>query len=237
MSVHTNPLPAARVDQPPGNAENDDVRSRGRGLAGEFLRMVWADKRRAWGLALLAAVGYGLLAGWWTPRGPMSTFQALAAMGLGLLVGMAAGLVLRTRWAMLVAPAAFAAPSSWPASTSPARPSTASTWTRTLRHHGLRRGPRGPRRFSRSSRWSSARLSGRPGHGAGCPPQRGAAGRCTRVGWAFDAPRPALTALALVLVARRGRRPPRHHRRRSSTRRSQRPRQRRGTDPCRDQRS
>ena len=109
MSVHTNPLPAARVDQPPGNAENDDVRSRGRGLAGEFLRMVWADKRRAWGLALLAAVGYGLLAGWWTPRGPMSTFEGLAAMGLALLVGLAAGLLLRSRWAMLVAPVVFAA--------------------------------------------------------------------------------------------------------------------------------
>lgn len=68
-----------------------------------------ADKRRTWGLALLAAAGYGLLAGWWTPRGPLSTFEGLSAMGLGLLVGLVAGLLLRTRWAMLVAPLTFAA--------------------------------------------------------------------------------------------------------------------------------
>ena len=67
-----------------------------------------ADKRLAWGLALLAAVGYGLLAGWWTPRGPMSTFEGLSAMGLGLLVGLVAGLLLRTRWAIMVAPVTFA---------------------------------------------------------------------------------------------------------------------------------
>jgi pimeloyl-ACP methyl ester carboxylesterase len=69
---------------------------------------VWADERLAWGLALLAAAGYGLLAGWWTPRGPMSTFEGLAAMGLGLLVGLVIGLLLRTRWAMLLAPVTFA---------------------------------------------------------------------------------------------------------------------------------
>ena len=88
---------------------DDDIHSRGRGPSGELLRAVWADKRRAWGLALLAAVGYGLLAGWWTPRGPVSTFEGLAAMGLALLVGLAAGLLLRSRWAMLVAPVIFAA--------------------------------------------------------------------------------------------------------------------------------
>jgi len=50
---------------------------------------------------------YGLLAGWWTPRGPVTTAQALAAMGLGLAVGLTSGLVSRTRWAALVAPTAF----------------------------------------------------------------------------------------------------------------------------------
>ncbi|HZA73547.1 MAG TPA: alpha/beta hydrolase [Propionibacteriaceae bacterium] len=72
-----------------------------------LLRAVVADKRLAWGLALLVAVGYGLVAGWWTPRGPMSTFEGLSAMGLALLVGSVAGFVLRTRWAMLVAPVTF----------------------------------------------------------------------------------------------------------------------------------
>lgn len=50
---------------------------------------------------------WGLVAGWWTPRGPLYTFQVLAAMVIGLVVGTASGLLLRSRWAMLTAPVAF----------------------------------------------------------------------------------------------------------------------------------
>jgi pimeloyl-ACP methyl ester carboxylesterase len=39
------------------------------------------------------------------PRGPVTTAQALGLMALGLFVGVAAGVLLRTRWAMLLAPA------------------------------------------------------------------------------------------------------------------------------------
>ena len=67
------------------------------------------DTRLAWGLVLLASGGYALLAAWWTPRGPMSPLEGLAAMGLGLLVGLVAGLLVRTRWAMVAAPLTFAA--------------------------------------------------------------------------------------------------------------------------------
>jgi proline iminopeptidase len=108
MSMHTNPHPPQHLEQPSGNAADGASNSSGGGLLGEPLRAVWADKRLAWGLAALAAAGYGLVAGWWTPRGPMSAFEGLAAMGFGLLVGLLAGLLLRTRWAMLVAPVTFA---------------------------------------------------------------------------------------------------------------------------------
>lgn len=111
MSVHTNPSAAPRLEQPPGEAAGAGVidrdRGRGRGRLGALLRGGVADKRLAWSLALLAAAGYGLLASWWTPRGPMSTLEGLSAMGLGLLVGCVAGLLLRTRWAMLAAPLTF----------------------------------------------------------------------------------------------------------------------------------
>ncbi len=108
MSVHTSPSVKPKPDRPPGNATGAGVINTGRGRAGALLRGEVADRRLAWGLALLAAVGYGLLAAWWTPRGPMSTVEGLSAMGLGLLVGCVAGLLLRTRWAMLVAPLTFA---------------------------------------------------------------------------------------------------------------------------------
>ena len=66
-------------------------------------------RRRAVAVTVAAAAGYGLLAGWWTPRGPVTTTQAVAALGLSLAVGGLAGFVLRSRWAMLLAPITFAA--------------------------------------------------------------------------------------------------------------------------------
>ena len=60
-------------------------------------------------LAVLAAALFGLVAGWWTPRGPITTSQALATIGVSLFLGVFAGLVMRTRWAMLLAPAVFVA--------------------------------------------------------------------------------------------------------------------------------
>ena len=73
-----------------------------------LLERLFRDRWISWVLVIAVAAAYGELASEWTPRGPLSAFQALTALGLGLLVGMAAGLMLRTRWAMLVAPAAFA---------------------------------------------------------------------------------------------------------------------------------
>ena len=61
------------------------------------------------GLAVAAPASYGLIAGWWTPRGPVTTSQALAAMVLGLAVGVAAGWVMRSRWAMLLSLLVFVA--------------------------------------------------------------------------------------------------------------------------------
>ena len=108
MNANLSSQPAPRSNQPSGIAADGDTEVVRNSLFRSLLRALWADKRLGWGVTLLAAVGYALLAGWWTPRGPMSALQGLAAMGLGLLVGLIAGLALRTRWAMLVAPAAFA---------------------------------------------------------------------------------------------------------------------------------
>jgi proline iminopeptidase len=79
------------------------------GLGPRLLRTVWSDSRLRWGAALTTAAAYGVVAGLWTPRGPIATTEALAAMVLGALTGTAVGVLLRSRWALLVAPAAFVA--------------------------------------------------------------------------------------------------------------------------------
>ena len=68
----------------------------------------WRDRRLAIGVVVAAAAGYGVVAGWWTPRGPNNTTQALSAMGLSLAIGLLSGVVLRSRWAILLALVTFA---------------------------------------------------------------------------------------------------------------------------------
>jgi len=60
--------------------------------------------RRAW---WVAAVAWGILVGWWTPRGPLTNAQALWSVALSVAVGVLAGRASRSRWSMLIAPAAF----------------------------------------------------------------------------------------------------------------------------------
>jgi len=60
--------------------------------------------------AVLVITGIAALAAAiWTPRGPVSTAEALVSMGLAVAVGAASGVVLRSRWSLLLAPAAFVA--------------------------------------------------------------------------------------------------------------------------------
>ena len=73
-----------------------------------LLEAVWRDWRVGLATAIGIAAAWGLLAGWWTPRGPLTTAQAIWSMVLSLLVGGVAGLAMRSRWAMLVAPSVFA---------------------------------------------------------------------------------------------------------------------------------
>jgi proline iminopeptidase len=81
-----------------------------RGLGGlrGALGWAWRDWRIGAAAAVVAAGLYGVIAGWWTPRGPVTTPQALTAIGISLVVGVFAGLVMRSRWAMLIAPVTFA---------------------------------------------------------------------------------------------------------------------------------
>jgi proline iminopeptidase len=75
-------------------ADGSDGRARGR-VAASLL------------LALLPAAAAGFVLGHWTPRGPVTSAQALTTMVVALAVGAVAGAALRSRWALLLSPAAL----------------------------------------------------------------------------------------------------------------------------------
>lgn len=68
---------------------------------------LWARPGAGLGMAMVIAAGAGLTAAWLTPRGPVDGTEALVWMAVALIVGVAAGLVMSSRWSMLLAPVAF----------------------------------------------------------------------------------------------------------------------------------
>jgi hypothetical protein len=72
-----------------------------------LLEQFWSDWRIGLAVAALLAAVAGLISAWLTPRGPVTTPQALTSMLTALLVGLGAGLVMGSRWSMLVTPAVF----------------------------------------------------------------------------------------------------------------------------------
>ncbi|MBM3187456.1 MAG: alpha/beta hydrolase [Chloroflexi bacterium] len=71
------------------------------------LEYFWSDWRIGPAVAVGMAAGAGLISAWLTPRGPITTFQALVSMAAALVIGVAVGLVMGSRWSMLVTPAVF----------------------------------------------------------------------------------------------------------------------------------
>ncbi|HVL25914.1 MAG TPA: alpha/beta hydrolase [Thermomicrobiales bacterium] len=73
------------------------------------LTALWARAETRIAAAAGIAALTGLLVGLVMPRGPVTTAQALMLMVTGAVTGIAAGFVLRSRWAMLLAPVAHVA--------------------------------------------------------------------------------------------------------------------------------
>jgi pimeloyl-ACP methyl ester carboxylesterase len=71
------------------------------------LTKIWSDWRMSFGAALALTILVALLSAWLTPRGPVTTAQALWTMGLTLVLGLAAGLVTGSRWSLLATPVVF----------------------------------------------------------------------------------------------------------------------------------
>ena len=73
------------------------------------LAFVWRDRWIGAGVAVGVAAGAAAILALLMPRGPITTTEALTTMAIGLLIGLAAGFTMRSRWAMLLAPLAFVA--------------------------------------------------------------------------------------------------------------------------------
>jgi pimeloyl-ACP methyl ester carboxylesterase len=82
-----------------------EQRARGRAV----LDLLWSDWRAGLLAAVALAAGLGLISAWLTPRGPITTVEALISMGAALVIGLGAGLVMRNRWSILVTPVVFVA--------------------------------------------------------------------------------------------------------------------------------
>jgi pimeloyl-ACP methyl ester carboxylesterase len=59
--------------------------------------------------AAAVVLAFALASAWLTPRGPVTTTQALATMAVALTVGLVVGAATGSRWALLLAPLAFVA--------------------------------------------------------------------------------------------------------------------------------
>lgn len=89
---------------PSWRARTHPLANRTAGLLGP----VWNDRRIGAAAAFGAGALWGVLAGWWTPRSPLTAGQAVWSIMISLAVGAAAGMVTRSRLAMLATPVAFA---------------------------------------------------------------------------------------------------------------------------------
>lgn len=89
----------------PADPEQQSLRRTGRATA--VLESVWAERRRGMAATAVLATASALVGAFLTPRGPITTGEALATMFVALLVGACAGLLTGTRWSLLVAPLAY----------------------------------------------------------------------------------------------------------------------------------
>ncbi len=76
--------------------------------AARLLTKVWGTPRLQVLIAVAVPALVAITVGWWTPRGPMTSGQALASIAISLIVGGVVGLATRSRWAIVVAPLVFA---------------------------------------------------------------------------------------------------------------------------------
>ncbi len=83
------------------------VRDRATTTRPGVLTRAWRDRRVAAGAAIALVAAAAVMTAVLTPRGPLTTGEALVTMVGAVGLGLAVGLLLGTRWAMLLAPVGY----------------------------------------------------------------------------------------------------------------------------------
>jgi proline iminopeptidase len=69
---------------------------------------IWQNQRLGAAIGVVFVGAWAASAGRWTPRGPLTSAQAIWSIAISLVIGIACGVVTRSRWSMLAAPVIFA---------------------------------------------------------------------------------------------------------------------------------
>lgn len=101
--------PADRSDGPPSGASRFQAWTHSASDRRRILlEPAWNDRRVAVAVAIVVPALWGLGAGWWMPRGPLTSADAIWSIVFSLVVGAISGIALRSRWTLLLAPVVFA---------------------------------------------------------------------------------------------------------------------------------
>lgn len=73
----------------------------------KVLLNIWSNWKIGFSIVILLSAGAGLMSAWLTPRGPITSSQALVSMFAALLLGILAGLVTGNRWSLVITPLIF----------------------------------------------------------------------------------------------------------------------------------
>ena len=108
MSADTEPRIDEHVEDGDDERTTDASATDPREVVRGWMSRLWSDRRIGLGVAAGVAGLWGLLAAWWTPRGPLTSAEAIWSIVICLVVGALAGLAMRSRWTIAVAPLVFA---------------------------------------------------------------------------------------------------------------------------------
>lgn len=108
MSTQVEPAVVRSIPREDDGTSGSSLPVRSAARAHTVLVPIWRDWRVGVVLAVGVAAAWGLVAGWWTPRSPLTTGQAIWSIVVSLVVGVTAGALMRSRWASVVASGGFA---------------------------------------------------------------------------------------------------------------------------------